>query len=291
MISRSIASVSNKAIKSHSKLCLSQKTSNLNYSTTSATRFCSTSSSVTSSHSPSPCCSSSAKKISVLSKLHLRSFSSSSAKFSAGQNDTELINKLEAEIDYEKEAGLATEPEWLKSFKADGTFKIKDEAGSDEIVLTRKFGNEDIRIAFSCSDFEREEADEEIELESEEGEKGATGSCRIRTAISIMKPGKGGMVIDSTTDGTGFDIDNISFYDDDKLALDESSENDWKRRGLYYGPTFVDLDDELQNSFTEFLNERAIGPELAVIVLDLAEHKEQKEYVTWLNKMSNFIKA
>lgn len=65
--------------------------------------------------------------------------------------------------------------------------------------------------------------------------------------------------------GATFDIDNVSFYDDEKLALDESSENDWKRRGLYFGPTFIDLDEELQQSFTDFLNERAIGSELAAM--------------------------
>ncbi|KAI9620056.1 hypothetical protein H4Q26_014038 [Puccinia striiformis f. sp. tritici PST-130] len=63
-----------------------------------------------------------------------------------------------------------------------------------------------------------------------------------------------------------FDIDNVSFYDDEKLALDESYENDWKRRGLYFGPTFIDLDEELQQSFNDFLEERAIGSELAAII-------------------------
>ena len=33
-----------------------------------------------------------------------------------------------------------------------------------------------------------------------------------------------------------FTIDNISFYNDAKLATDLTSEGDWKRRGLYIGP-------------------------------------------------------
>jgi complement component 1 Q subcomponent-binding protein len=128
--------------------------------------------------------------------------------------------------------------------------------------------------------------DEGLEVEEEEDDKDAIGSCRIRTAISIIKPGKGGMVIDSSTDGerrqlrislealadrrsdfsgATFDVDNVSFYDDEKLALDESYESDWKRRGLYFGPTFIDLDEELQQSFTDYLNERAIGSELAAM--------------------------
>lgn len=46
--------------------------------------------------------------------------------------------------------------------------------------------------------------DEELEGEPEDDDKDAVGNCRIRTAISIMKPGKGGMVIDSSTDGEQF---------------------------------------------------------------------------------------
>jgi hypothetical protein len=58
-----------------------------------------------------------------------------------------------------------------------------------------------IRIAFSCSDAETDEMDEELEGEPEDEDKEALGNCRIRTAISIMKPQKGGMVIDCSTDG------------------------------------------------------------------------------------------
>ncbi|WAR56541.1 hypothetical protein PtB15_7B390 [Puccinia triticina] len=220
-----------------------------------------------------------------------RHFSVGPVSRSAGETDSQLVDKLEAEISYEKDAESTEDPQWLKEFKADGTFQITDKPGSDEVTLTRKFGNEHIRIVFSCSDSETDEMNDELEEESEDDDKEAIGNCRIRTAISIMKPGKGGMVIDSSTDGASFDIENVSFYDDEKLALDETHESDWKRRGLYFGPTFIDLDEELQRSFAEFLEERAIGSELAAVVLDLADHKEQKEYVNWLDKMSKFIKA
>lgn len=44
------------------------------------------------------------------------------------------------------------EPEFLKNFKDSGIWKILDSKGSDEVKLTRQFGNEDIRILFSISD-------------------------------------------------------------------------------------------------------------------------------------------
>lgn len=271
MISKSIVSLSRQVVRTHLPLSASWAPSRA----TSSTSFRSSLS----------------QPLSLQTLAARRNFSAGAVSRSAGETDAQLVNKLDAEISYEKEAGSTDEPQWLTAFKADGTFKIVDKTGSDEVILNRTFGNENIRIAFSCSDSETDDLGDELDVELEDGDKEPLSNCRIRTAISIMKPGKGGLVIDSTTDGTSFDIDNVSFYDDEKLALDESSENDWKRRGLYFGPTFVDLDEELQQSFNDFLNERAIGSELAAIVLDLAEHKEQKEYVNWLNKMSKFIKA
>lgn len=46
--------------------------------------------------------------------------------------------------------------------------------------------------------------EDEIELEEFEGEKEQVPSSRVRTAVSIVKPGKGGMVIDASTDGLSF---------------------------------------------------------------------------------------
>lgn len=34
-----------------------------------------------------------------------------------------------------------------------------------------------------------------------------------------------------------FVIENISFYEDKKLGTDLTAEADWKRRGLYIGPS------------------------------------------------------
>ncbi|KAI9621796.1 hypothetical protein H4Q26_015562 [Puccinia striiformis f. sp. tritici PST-130] len=193
-----------------------------------------------------------------------RHFSVGPVSRSAGETDSKLVAKLKAEITYEEDAGSKMTPNGSKN--------------------SRPTAHSNIRIAFSCSESDTNEMDEELEVEPEEDGKDAIEDCRIRTAISIMKPGHGGMVIDSSTDGSTFDIDNVSFYDDEKLALDESYENDWKRRGLYFGPTFIDLDEELQQSFNDFLEERAIGSELAAIVLDLAEHKEQKNTLTGSRK-------
>lgn len=54
-----------------------------------------------------------------------------------------LSTKLGEELNFETESGDANaEPEFLQAFKAEGVWQVVDEQGSDEIQLTRSFGNE-----------------------------------------------------------------------------------------------------------------------------------------------------
>jgi len=75
----------------------------------------------------------------------------------------------------------------------------------------------------------------------------------------------------------------------DCLAL--SAEADWKRRGLYMGPKFSNLDETVQSDFEAFIEERGLNTSLALFVPDLAEWKEQKEYTTWLKNVKAFVEA
>ena len=73
-----------------------------------------------------------------------------------------------------------------------------------------------------------------------------------------------------------FIIENISFYDDTKVGTELTAEADWKRRGLYIGPSFEQLDPNVQEEFEKFLDERGVGESLSMFIPDYAEHKEQK---------------
>ena len=115
--------------------------------------------------------------------------------FGSGESDAELSSRLEQEITYEKEAAASAvnesgdgEPPFLSEFRKAGVWKIEDQAGSDEIALTRDFGNEHIRILFSIGDIdtvdnEIEEADE-VDGEKEDDEP---PSFPVRCAITISK--------------------------------------------------------------------------------------------------------
>lgn len=102
---------------------------------------------------------------------------------------------------YEREnSNPATEPPFLQAFKNQGIWTVEDKAGADEVALSRKFGNEEIRVLFSIADIDNApesaaaeeeteglpEAEEDEDVErSAEAEQGA--SLPIRTAITITK--------------------------------------------------------------------------------------------------------
>lgn len=245
-----------------------------------------------------------------------RSFTSSTSRLSHGENDAALSAKLASELEYERNEGSdnaatsvesagQSEPEFLTAFKASGIWSIEDKSGADEVALTRRFGNEHIKVLFSIADIDNS-PENENDPEHEEGEEAAAAepaeeseeddssseSLPIRTAITISKgAGQGAMTIDAVAQDGVFLVDNISLYKDEKLATDLTSEADWSRRGLYMGPAFDHLDEALQTDFENFLEERGIDSNLALFIPDLAEYKEQKEYVQWLENVKLFIDA
>ena len=86
-------------------------------------------------------------------------------------------------------------------------------------------------------------------------------------------------------------IESVMFYKDNKLAGEQSAEADWQRRGLYIGPQFAELDENLQSLFARYLEERGVNAGLAAFLPDYEEYKEQKEYIYWLDSMKTFISA
>ncbi|GAA5968959.1 hypothetical protein JCM11641_000792 [Rhodosporidiobolus odoratus] len=236
-----------------------------------------------------------------------RTFTTSLTRF----EPSALSAKLGEELKFETESGDATlQPDFLREFKEEGVWKIVDEEGSDEIQLTREFGGESIRLIFSISDLDASPEDAAAEdtesgafeedaspdagsggvgEEAPEKAGGAEQSFPVETSIAITKKSGGGMVIDAVAQDGLFIINNIAFYPDADTALGMTSEDDWKRQGLYMGPAFENLDEAVQSEFEQYLEERGVNSALALFIPDLAEWKEQKEYVRWLKGTKEFI--
>ncbi|KAL0579237.1 Mitochondrial acidic protein mam33, partial [Marasmius crinis-equi] len=188
-------------------------------------------------------------------------------------------------------------PEFLTAFKAQGVWEIEDTPYQDEVALTRKFGNETIRLMFSIADIRveedesfNEEAMERNEEGSEEHDEEILNSYPVRVSLTVSKTSApGSLSIDMLAQDGSFVTENITFYRDSKLGTELSAEADWKRRGIYLGPQFETLDVGLQEEFEKWLQERGINESVALFIPEYAEFKEQTEYVKWLEGVKGFI--
>jgi complement component 1 Q subcomponent-binding protein len=74
----------------------------------------------------------------------------------------------------------------------------------------------------------------------------------------------------------------MAYFPDAALAEPKTYEAEVKRRPVYGGPPFGDLDEELQLQMQEYLANRGINDALAGFVAEYIDYKEQAEYVRWL---------
>ena len=230
-----------------------------------------------------------------------RAFTLSVRRLGQGETDNDLRAGLQQEISYEREAAEAAggpdvDPEWLTQFRSEGVWTVEDKPGSDEIALTRSFGNEQIRVLFSVGEIDTAEPTEELDEDETDQMASGTedefeGSFPVRCAINITKTNHGSLNIDAQAQDGQFLIENITFYRDDALATELTAEADWARRGLYIGPQFETLDENLQAQFESYLAERGIATNLALFIPNYAEYKEQREYCNWLENVKTFVEA
>lgn len=111
-------------------------------------------------------------------------------------------------------------------------------------------------------------------------------SFPARVNVMIEKVGKGTLQIETTAQDGEIVIDNVYYFKDAELADAKTAELDWKRRNLYEGPPFGNLDEALQVLLEKYLDERGVNTALAVWVPEYIDFKEQREYLNWLSSES-----
>ncbi|RQM08329.1 hypothetical protein DH86_00003831 [Scytalidium sp. 3C] len=245
---------------------------------------------------------------------------SMSRKATAGESDGELIAKLQSEIEIENELKEGDEvPISVKDFLENGPFEIEDIPGQEDVVLTRKFGDETIKVTFSIADLnnidpEADYADRAMEDEDydstninqgssknfkqapedsveTEGEEEVPESFPARLNIVIEKAGKGALSVESVAQDGMIVVDNVYYYTDAAHAYAKTAEKVREREDLYVGPPFGNLDEDLQVLLEKYLDERGINTALALFVPDYIDMKEQKEYLRWLSNVKTFVEA
>jgi|EP01033_Poteriospumella_lacustris_P008615 complement component 1 Q subcomponent-binding protein len=156
-------------------------------------------------------------------------------------------------------------------------FTVSEEKGKGEVILTRTHNDEKIQVFFHVQDVEDENMfDEEEDVEETEEENG--GSIGVNFRVEITRGDK--KMIIAALGGQELDVRAVRFV---PANVDRNSEE------IYYGgPEFSELEEDFQEAFLDFLEERKIDGDLAFFVLSHSREKEQKEYVNWLETLETF---
>lgn len=238
-------------------------------------------------------------------------FSTSSVfRAPAGEGDAELIAKLEEEVKHEKASGAEDAREQQASIDytlQNGDWTAKDVEGEQEVVLTKKFGNETIRVTFTVADINNLSEDPMDDLHDDAlGDEGEFSSQQnkaenedeilpptfpARVNVTVEKPANGALLIQAVIQDGDLQIEEISHFANAEVANAATAEKDWARQSLYAGPPAENLDPELLAFWGRYLEERGLNLEFQNMVTDYIAFKEQKEYVRWLDNVRKFISA
>ena len=108
-------------------------------------------------------------------------------------------------------------------------------------------------MVFSIADIDTDQSHEAFDADGNPTESESEGEeatiYPIRCNITITKPKSGALSLDTVADDGNFVIESVSHYKDAKLAVQQTAEADWGRRGLYIGPQFDQLDPAVQEAF------------------------------------------
>lgn len=132
-------------------------------------------------------------------------------------------------------------------------------------------------------------AADEAELVDEESgndDGSQDASFPARVYVTISKPGKGAMQVETTVQDGEIVIEHVNYYSTAELADSKTIEQDWSKRHLYTGPPFGNLDEDLQVLLERYLEERGINTALALWIPEYIDFKEQREYLNWLSSKS-----
>ncbi|KAL9095479.1 MAG: hypothetical protein Q9165_002350 [Trypethelium subeluteriae] len=153
-------------------------------------------------------------------------FSTSRPRFESDDLTQELASKLEKELLLEKDCREQSEySTTIKDYLDNTDFKLQDVPGQEDVVLSKKHGDENIRVTFSVTDLnsfdqEQEELDQDRAMYDEE-----TDVDSIPTDTQSGGANTKGAVNQGRTPGGNIKVapeDNIAPADRPELADDES---------------------------------------------------------------------
>ena len=197
-------------------------------------------------------------------------------RFASAAPKSKIEENLLRVLDSEIKCALESDPP-TEDVVPEGTipFTVEDTPGEQSVYLRRKYGNEDIKIEVMAMDMGS--SGEDGDDDDDENEQGSRPHVSLTVTVS-----KG--------EGPSLEF-NCSAYPDevtiDVMAVKEKEPS--ADHIAYEGPSFQDLDENLQKSFHKFLEVRGIKGSLSNFLAEYMMNKDNKEYIRWLKNVKSFI--
>lgn len=196
----------------------------------------------------------------------------------SSSGDIALTDMLQKELEYEK--GLYQAPPELQS--APAGWQLKETAGDTHMTLTKTERGETVQVDVMVNEQPENDEDEGMVEDEEEAAEGGALDVDVGVVFNVsVTKGDTALVFECRSDGTYLDIQHCSLEPADGEVPDSS----------YTGPVYEELDEDLQAKFQHYLEERGVGPALGAFILQLVHDKEQREYMSWLAKVKDFVAA
>jgi complement component 1 Q subcomponent-binding protein len=139
-----------------------------------------------------------------------------------------------------------------------------------------------------------EEEDEDLDEDEDDGlsdEEAMAPSVSLHIVIEKPNRTEAALAIDATAQHGTLVVDNVSYYDSSATAKGATQEAMWAQQGVYAGPPFHTLDEDLQMIVERYLEDRGVGQAMAIFAADYIDVKEQREYLRWLSNVKKFVTA
>jgi len=207
---------------------------------------------------------------------------------------SKLAKSITREISFEEENYEKDDisPQYLEK----SGFTLKDTENSNEIELTKKVGNVDVRLFYKArvprmtsGDLKstKEPKSEPLVPPEEKGLEDETEHPDYCDFIAyIIQPDGMAMTFDCTAYGREVAINYIAMIDDVEAHRKELNP---EKHNTYYFADFTTLDDRLQISMFEYLKTFDVDEELALFVSHNSLDKDQRLYMKWLENVKNFV--
>ena len=172
-------------------------------------------------------------------------------------------------------------------------FEVHAHHGNTEFTLSKQYGDETVTVHVNACAPESMDGDdtEHVDLEQdEEGEQEQPIPVDVVSmAVRVSKPSQEQDML--FTAAVAMDeAPTVELVSLQMVPSGTSLQDLGESRG-YEGPSIADLDVGLQRAMGAFLSERGLDERFATAVRDMADMKEEGEYLTWLSQVHAFVEG